>query len=222
MKSYLSELLGTMFVTLIGCCAAVLIQGGESIHTLAVAIAFGTATYAYSRTLGAVSGGHFNPAVSIAMWFEHRINNREVLGYIIAQGLGGVVACAVLFLLLGSMPDTSATPFSAAALTSVHGSGYISAFLTETVMSMALVLAVLGSSSTKRPATSVYATALTATLLVSIPISGGGLNPARALGAALIASGPAIDQLWLYTVAPISGAAIGAGIWRMVSNNADT
>lgn len=217
MKKYLSELFGTMFVVFFGCCAAVVCDGSAPMYQITVALSFALATYAFCTALAPKCDGYFNPALSVAMWFERRLDGRQVLGYILAQSLGAIIAAVILFLLVGSMPETSAYPFAAAAV-SVGDDGYLSAFLAEVLLSLALTFAVLGSSRDGRPSASAYAAALGAAILVSTPISGGSLNPARALGPALLGGGEALSQLWLYIAAPISGAALAAGIWRLIDS----
>jgi aquaporin Z len=219
-KRALAEFLGTFWLVLGGCGAAVLSARvpGVGIGILGVALAFGLTVVTAMYAVGELSGGHFNPAITLGLATARRFPVNEVLPYWAAQVAGGIVAALVLFGIAHGVPQFSATTSGFAA----NGYGFHSpggydlgaAFLSELVMSFMLVLVVLGSThatAIKGFAPLAVGLALTLIHLVSIPVTNTSVNPARSTGPALFAGGWAIGQLWLFWLAPLVGGVL-AGI----------
>ena len=219
-KRALAEFLGTFWLVLGGCGAAVISAKvpGVGIGILGVALAFGLTLVTGIYALGALSGGHFNPAVTLGLAAARRFPTTEVLPYWAAQVAGGIVAALVLYLIAHGAPEFSATAsgFSANGFGAHSPGGYDlgAALLSETVMTFMFVVIVLGtthSTAFKGFAPLAIGLALTLIHLISIPVTNTSVNPARSTGPALFAGGWAIGQLWLFWVAPLIGGAI-AGI----------
>jgi aquaporin Z len=207
-----AEFLGTLILVLFGCGAAVL--GGESVGQLGIAIAFGLAIVAGAYSLGPTSGGHFNPAVSLAAFIAHRISSLELVGYWLAQFLGGVAGALTLMALAGGTSDGLGQ--------NGWGPGFLggymlgSALVFETVMTALFVIVILGATRHVSPSPAAglaIGLTLTAIHIVGIQITGVSVNPARSFGPALLVGGKALEQVWLFFVAPLLGAAIGAWIY---------
>jgi aquaporin Z len=217
-KKLLAEFFGTFWLVLGGCGAAVLAAKfpGVGIGLLGVALAFGLTVVTMAYAVGHISGAHFNPAITIGAWVAGRIGSGDVLPYIIVQVLGGIAAASVLALIAMGAPgfDVLASGLAANGYGEHSPGGYsLSAcFVTEVVMSCFFLVVILGATSKRAPAGfAPLAIGLTLTLihLVSIPVTNTSVNPARSTGPALVVGGWAIDQLWLFWVAPILGAALG-------------
>jgi aquaporin Z len=217
-KKLLAEFFGTFWLVLGGCGAAVLAAKfpGVGIGLLGVALAFGLTVVTMAYAVGHISGAHFNPAIMIGAWVAGRIGSGDVLPYIIVQVLGGIAAASVLALIAMGAPgfDVLASGLAANGYGEHSPGGYsLSAcFVTEVVMSCFFLVVILGATSKRAPAGfAPLAIGLTLTLihLVSIPVTNTSVNPARSTGPALVVGGWAIDQLWLFWVAPILGAALG-------------
>ena len=217
-KKLLAEFFGTFWLVLGGCGAAVLAAKfpGVGIGLLGVALAFGLTVVTMAYAVGHISGAHFNPAITIGAWVAGRIGSGDVLPYIIVQVLGGIAAASVLALIAMGAPgfDVLASGLAANGY-GEHSPGRYSlsaCFVTEVVMSCFFLVVILGATSKRAPAGfAPLAIGLTLTLihLVSIPVTNTSVNPARSTGPALVVGGWAIDQLWLFWVAPILGAALG-------------
>jgi len=223
-KRLTAEFLGTFWLVFGGCGSAVfaaLFLSGNvplGIGFTGVAIAFGLTVLTGVYALGPISGGHFNPAVTVGLWVARRFEGKDVIPYIIIQCIGASAAAAVLYLILsGKAGFTGVGTFAANGYGDHSPGGYnlASAFVAEVVLTFFFVAVILGATDKRAPAGFAgIAIGLCLTLihLVGIPITNTSVNPARSLGPALFAQGGwALGQLWLFWVAPIVGAAI-AGV----------
>jgi aquaporin Z len=225
MKALGAEFFGTFWLVLGGCGAAVLASAfpAGGIGLLGVSIAFGLTVLTMAFAVGHISGGHFNPAVSIGLWAAGRFPGERVVGYIFSQLLGGVAAGGVLFLIASGKPGFDINAGFALNGYGVHSPGgysLLAALVTEVVMTMMFLLVIIGA--TDRLATPGFAPiaigwCLTLIHLISIPVTNTSVNPARSTGVAVWAGGWALSQLWLFWVAPIAGAALGSLAYRMIS-----
>jgi aquaporin Z len=181
---------------------------------LGVAFSIGLTVMALAFSIGHISGGHFNPAVTLGLVAGGRVNANTALGYIIAQCLGAVAACA-LFYVIGRAPPTFAA--NGYDSLSMLRSGLLSVFLIETVLTAFFLIVIMGATSKRAPAgfaPIAIGLALTAIHIMAIPVSNASVNPARSLGSAVFGGTLALSQLWLFWVAPILGAVIGGTIAR--------
>jgi aquaporin Z len=216
-----AELLGTFWLVLGGCGAAVIsgsFPGG--IGVLGVALAFGLTVLTGMYALGAVSGGHFNPAITLGLATAGRFPMREVIPYWVAQLIGAIVAAAVIYLIANGGPsfDLTASGFASNGY-GAHSPGHYglsACLLSELVMSFMFVVVVLGSTDSMAPkGFAPVAVGLTLALinLVTIPVTNTSVNPARSTGPALFEGGWALEQLWLFWVAPLVGGAIAGYVY---------
>jgi len=227
MKQYGAEFFGTFWLVLGGCGSAVLDAAFPQygIGHLGVAFAFGLTVLTMAYAIGHVSGCHLNPAVSIGLWAGGRFSADKLLGYIIAQCLGAIVAGGVLYLIASGKADFSlAGGFASNGYGEHSPGGYslLSALVTEIVMTMMFLFIILSVTHKNAPAGFAgLAIGLTLTLihLISIPVTNTSVNPARSLGVAIYVGDWALAQLWLFWVAPIAGALLGALIYRFVGSS---
>lgn len=223
-KKWSAEFLGTFWLTLGGCGSAVLAAAfpGLGIGFVGVSLAFGLTVLTAAYALGPISGGHFNPAVSIGLVVGKRFSAAELPGYIIAQVLGAIAAAWVLYLIVsGKAGFTGVGGFA----TNGYGENspgkfsMMSVLITEVVLTAIFLIVILGATA-KRAAAGFGGLAiglcLTLIHLVSIPVSNTSVNPARSTGPALFAQTGAMGDLWLFWVAPIVGAVIGALIYNLL------
>ena len=225
MKAYGAEFLGTFWLVLCGCGSAVLSTKvpdiGIGIHGIAVAFGLSVLTMAYA--VGAVSGAHLNPAVSVGLWAAGRFPAARLLPYVVAQVLGAAVAGAVLYVIASGGPGFDIAQGMGSNGYGAHSPGsytLLSAAVAEVVMTMVFVLVILGATHPAAPAgfaPVAIGLALTLIHLVTIPVTGTSVNPARSTGPALFAGGWALSQLWLFWVAPLAGAVLGAAAWRALA-----
>jgi len=226
MKKYLSELIGTMVLVLLGCGSAVFAGSaasavGTGVGTLGVAFAFGLAVIAMAYTIGNISGCHINPAITLGVFLSGRMNGKDAGMYILFQVIGAIIGSAIIFLLV------STGGYAKETATGANGwSGDITmaqAFIAETVFTFIFVLVVLGSTDSKKGAGNFAGLAIGLTLvlihIVCIPITGTSVNPARSIGPALFEGGAALSQLWVFIVAPFVGAALSAYCWKAIKTN---
>jgi aquaporin Z len=181
---------------------------------LGVAISIGLTVMALAFSIGHISGGHFNPAVTLGLVAGGRVKSGDAIGYIVAQCLGAVAACA-LFYVIGRAPPTFAA--NGYDSLSMLRSPLLSVFLIETVLTAFLLLVIMGATSKRAPAgfaPIAIGVTLTAIHIMAIPVSNASVNPARSLGSAIFGGGTALSQLWLFWVAPILGGVIGGTIAR--------
>lgn len=230
-KRAVAELLGTFWLVLGGCGAAVLAATVPlvGIGYVGVALAFGLTVLSGAYALGGLSGAHFNPAVTLGLTAAGRFPRNEVLPYIGAQVAGAVVAAFILYLIANGAPgfDAQASGFAANGFGDHSPGGYNlpSALLTELVMTFMFLMVILGVTDTRTPALKAFAPLaiglmLTLIHLVSIPVTNTSVNPARSTGPALFAGGWAIAQLWLFWVAPIVGAVLAGKLYPLLAGEA--
>jgi aquaporin Z len=225
MRKLSAELIGTFWLVLGGCGSAVLAAGvpDVGIGYLGVALAFGLTVLTGAYAFGHISGGHFNPAVTVGLFTAGRFPAKDVLPYIVVQVIGGIVAGAVLYSIA-----SGATGFDASAgfasngygEHSPHGYSMQAALISEVVMTFMFLIVILGATSYTEPAGfAPIAIGLCLTLihLISIPVTNTSVNPARSTGVALFQGTWAIQQLWLFWVAPIVGGAIAGLFGRWLS-----
>lgn len=239
MKKLLAEFIGTFWLVLGGCGSAVLAAGVADIGIglVGVSLAFGLTVLTGAYALGHISGGHFNPAVSIGLYFGGRFNGKDLLGYIISQVLGGFTGAAILYLIVSSSasfvgfanadgviaPGAFASNFYDANVYGVNF-GLVGALVTEIVMTFMFLIVILGAThKNASPGFGGLAIGLALTLihLISIPVTNTSVNPARSTATAIFASAHAMEQLWLFWVAPIIGAVLAGLVYKyMAPNNA--
>jgi len=219
-----AEFLGTFWLVLGGCGSAVLAAAfpGLGIGFTGVSLAFGLTVLTAAYALGPVSGGHFNPAVSIGLWAGGRFQARDLPGYIVAQVAGAIVAAGVLYLIASGRADFSlAGGFASNGYGEHSPGGYslVAAIVCEFVMTFMFIVVILGSTHTRAPvefAGLAIGLALTLIHLVSIPVTNTSVNPARSTGPALFVGGWALAQLWVFWIVPIAGAVAGGWLYRVV------
>ncbi len=219
MKKYLSELIGTFVLVLMGCGSAIFFgcEAGTA-EPLAVAFAFGLSVVGMAYTIGGISGCHINPAITLAVWMSKRMSGKDAAAYMVAQVIGAILASSVLYLLVSTGGEANSTTTGSNAF----GDGeMLQAFVAEVVFTFVFVLVVLGSTDSKVGAGNMAGLAIGLTLvlvhIVCIPITGTSVNPARSIGPALFQGGAALSQLWLFIVAPMVGAALSAITWKCLS-----
>ncbi|MFT3997816.1 MAG: aquaporin Z [Asticcacaulis sp.] len=216
-----AEFIGTFWLVFGGCGSAVLAAGfpGLGIGFAGVSLAFGLTVLTMAYAVGGISGGHFNPAVSLGLAVAGRFSWVELIPYWAAQVLGGVAGAAVLFGIASGQPEFAAGGFASngyGALSPGHYS-MLAALMAEIVLTAVFLIVILGSTSKLAPAgfaPIAIGLALTLIHLISIPVTNTSVNPARSTAAALFAQTDALGQLWLFWVAPLIGAAIGGVIWK--------
>ena len=223
LKRSTTELLGTFWLVLGGCGSAVLAASG--IGVLGVALAFGLTVLTMAFAIGHISGCHLNPAVSVGMYVGGRFPARELPAYIIAQVIGGVLAAALIYFIASGKEgfDLAASGLASNGYGEHSPGGYSLAagFVTELVMTAMFILIILGATDKRAPAglaPIAIGLALTLIHLISIPVTNTSVNPARSTGPALIVGGWAIEQLWLFWLAPLLGAVIGGVAYRWLGN----
>ncbi|SMO36689.1 aquaporin Z [Ruegeria faecimaris] len=223
----MAEFFGTFWLVLGGCGSAVLAAGvaDVGIGWLGVSFAFGLTVLTMAFAVGHISGGHFNPAVSLGLMIGGRFPAKDLLPYWIAQVIGAIAAAAVLYLIVSGAPDFAGVGgFASNGYGEASPMGYsmMSALAIEIVLTAFFILIILGATSSGAPAgfaPIAIGLALTLIHLISIPVTNTSVNPARSTGVALFADGPALAQLWLFWVAPLIGGAIGALIWKAMSDD---
>ena len=227
MKKFVAEFIGTFSLVLFGCGSAVIAGnaavGPAGIGLLGISVAFGFAVVAMAYAIGGISGCHINPAVTIGVLTAGKMEAKEAISYIIAQILGAISGAGVLYLIASGKPGYVMPEWGLGA--NGWGEGYLggyntaSAFLIETVMTFLFVFVILGTTS-KFGNGAMAGLAIGVTLmlihLVAIPVTGTSVNPARSIGPAIFSGGKAIAQLWLFIVAPVLGAILGAFVWKFV------
>ena len=223
-----AELLGTFWLVLGGCGSAVLAAAFPEvgIGLTGVSLAFGLTVLTGAYALGPISGGHFNPAVSFGLWAGGRFPASQLVPYIIAQVVGAILAAAVLYLIASGQAGFDLKAGFASNGFGEHSPGkygFGAALVTELVMTFMFLIVILGATHKRAsPGFAGLAIGLALTLihLISIPVTNTSVNPARSTGPALFVGGWAIEQLWLFWLAPIVGAVIGATIYRTIGEGA--
>lgn len=235
MKKYLAEMIGTFVLTLMGCGSAIFAgigvgTTGYGISTLGVAFAFGLSVIAMAYTIGNISGCHINPAITLGVWANGRMNGKEAAGYMFFQVIGAIIASAVLFILVhtGNEAGVEAV-FNNTTTTGANSfmeGNLVPAFLAELIFTFIFVLVVLGSTDEKKGAGNFAGLAIGLTLVLvhiaCIPITGTSVNPARSIGPAIFAAIEGncqpIAQVWLFIVAPFLGAILSSITWNALKS----
>ncbi len=226
MKQYSAEFLGTFWLVLGGCGSAVLAAAfpNVGIGLLGVALAFGLTVLTMAYAIGHISGCHLNPAVSVGLWAGGRFPASKLFPYIVAQVLGAIVAGGVLYVIASGAPGFDITKGFASNGYGAHSPGgysLLAALVSEVVMTMFFLLVILGATDKRAPsgfAPIAIGLALTLIHLISIPVTNTSVNPARSTGVALFVGDWAIAQLWLFWVAPIVGALLGAVAYHFIAS----
>lgn len=223
MNRYLAEIFGTFWLVLGGCGSAVLAAGfpDVGIGLLGVSLAFGLTVLTMAFAIGHVSGCHLNPAVTIGLWSGGRFETKDVLPYIIAQVVGGIIAGGVLYVIAaGQMGFDIALSGFAANGYGEHSPGQYSmlaALVTEVIMTMMFLIVIMGATDRLAPqgfGPIAIGLCLTLIHLISIPVTNTSVNPARSTGVAIYVGDWAVSQLWLFWIAPIIGGVLGALIYK--------
>lgn len=224
MKKLLVEFLGTFWLVFGGCGSAIFAAAYPElgIGFAGVALAFGLTVLTGAYAFGHISGAHFNPAVSIGLFAGGRFEGKELLPYIVSQVLGGMFAAAILYMIVQGQAEFSAVGgFASNGFAALSPGGYsmYSALLIELVLTAFFVMVIMGATDKRAPvgfAPIAIGLALTLIHLISIPVTNTSVNPARSTAVAIFADTAALSQLWLFWIAPIGGAIIGALIYRVV------
>jgi aquaporin Z len=220
-----AEFFGTFWLTFAGCGSAVLAAAYPDlgIGFAGVALAFGLTVLTMAYAVGHISGGHFNPAVTIGIWAGGRFKLADVPGYIAAQLAGAIAAAAVLYVIATGKPDFELGRFASNGYGDLSPGSYslVSCFVMEVVATFFFLFIILGATSKRAPAGFApipIGFALTIIHLVSIPVTNTSVNPARSTGPALFAGGEYVSQLWLFWAAPIIGAVIAGVVSRLLQD----
>jgi aquaporin Z len=227
MKQYGAEFFGTFWLVFGGCGSAVLAAGfpGLGIGFVGVSLAFGLTVLTMAYAIGHISGCHLNPAVSIGLWVSGRFPTNQLLPYIAAQLIGGIAAGAILYLIASGAPGFDVSKGFASNGFAEHSPGgysMMAAFLIEVVLTMFFLIVILGATDKRAPAGfAPIAIGLCLTLihLISIPVTNTSVNPARSTAVAVFVGDWAVAQLWLFWVAPIVGAVLGATVYRFIGTS---
>lgn len=228
MARLFAEFFGTFWLVLGGCGSAVLAAGFPEvgIGLMGVSLAFGLTVLTMAYAVGHVSGGHFNPAVSVGLWAAGRFPAAQLLPYIASQVVGGLVAGGVLYLIASGQAGFDVTGGFASNGYGEHSPGgysLVAAAICEIVMTAFFLIVILGATDRRAPAGfAPIAIGLCLTLihLISIPVTNTSVNPARSTGVALYVGDWAVDQLWLFWLTPIIGAVLGALAYRLIGGPA--
>jgi aquaporin Z len=226
MKPYGAEFLGTFWLVLGGCGSAVLAAAfpdvGIGLH--GVSLAFGLTVLTMAYAIGHISGCHLNPAVSIGLWAGGRFPAAKLAPYIVAQVLGAVVAGGVLYVIASGAPGFDVSKGFASNGYGAHSPGgysLLAALVCEVVMTLFFLLVILGATDKRAPAgfaPIAIGLALTLIHLISIPVTNTSVNPARSTGVGVFVGDWAVGQLWLFWLAPIAGALLGAVVYRFIAS----
>lgn len=227
MKKYVAECIGTAVLVVFGCGSAVAANtliGNASLSviplalsTLLISFAFGLSIVAMAYSIGNISGCHINPAVSIAMFVSKKLNTKDFIGYLVAQFLGGILGAGLLTFFFGSNTSLGANGYGEL---SALGTGLLPAFVIEIVLTFTFVLTILGVTSKQVNAATtglVIGLSLTLIHILGIPFTGTSVNPARSFGPALLQGGVALQQVWVFILAPLVGGVLAALVWKYLS-----
>ncbi len=218
-KKWVAEFAGAFWIVLGGCGTAVL--AGEYVGFLGIALAFGLAVVTMAYAVGHISGGHFNPAVTLGLWLGRRFPGRQVAGYMLAQVVGAIAAAAVLLAIANGIDGFSAADNGLGSNGygdhSPAGYGLVAGLVAEFVLTLIFVFVIMGATSDKAPkglAPLAIGLALTLIHLICIPVTGTSVNPARSIGPAIFQGGWALSQLWMFIAAPLIGGAAGGLLYH--------
>jgi aquaporin Z len=225
-KKYAAELIGTMVLVLMGCGSALI--AGKNFGSLSgngtvgIALAFGLAVLVMVYAIGGISGCHINPAISISMLAAGKLSLKNTVGYVVSQCIGALIGAGILYSIAtgNSSYSLAANGLAQNGFGSASPAGYslAAAFIAEVVLTFIFLMVIFGSTSDLAPkgfAGIAIGLSLTLIHLVDIPIDGASVNPARSLGPAVFVGGTALNQLWLFIVAPIIGGLIAAAVWKL-------
>ena len=220
MKRYVSELIGTMVLVLFGCGSATI--AGQMLGTVGIALAFGLSIVAMAYVIGDISGCHINPAVSIGMWIDGRLETKDLLAYIVFQCIGAVIGIALLAVIINSAPSLGgymATGLGQNGFGSASsvGLGAVGAIVVEFILTFVFVFTVLGVTKKAENATVagiVMGLTYAFVHIMGIPLTGTSANPARSLAPALFLGGQALQQVWVFILAPVVGAVIAGLLYK--------
>jgi aquaporin Z len=222
-KKWAAEFIGTFWLVFGGCGSAVLAAAFPNlgIGFTGVSLAFGLTVLTGAYAFGGISGGHFNPAVSVGLVVAGRFNASELVGYVVVQVFGAIAGAGVLYLIASGKASVDLGGFATNGygVHSLGGYNMTSALLIEVVLTAVFLIVILGTTSKRNPAGFggiAIGLCLTLIHLIAIPVTGTSVNPARSTGPAIFGPSYALDQLWLFWVAPIVGAVIGALIYRLL------
>lgn len=224
MKKYLSEMVGTMVLVLMGCGAAVSLgcDNAEAATVVGTAMAFGLAVVAMAYAIGGISGCHINPAITLGVFLSGRMSAKDAVMYVIFQVIGGVLGAAILYLLT---TNAGLVGTGANDLQTLDGEtvSVLGGLLAEIVFTCVFVLVVLGTTDSKKGAGNFAGLAIGLSLvlvhLACIRYTGTSVNPARSIGPALFQGGTALTNLWIFIVGPLVGGALAAGIWKVIGSD---
>lgn len=228
MKKLFAEFFGTFWLVFGGCGSAVFAAGYPDlgIGFVGVSLAFGLTVLTMAYAVGHISGGHFNPAVSLGLWAGGKFEAKDLVGYIVAQLIGAIAAAGALYLILINKADfVTIGGFAANGYGDLSPDGYsmTAALIAEFLLTMFFLLIILGSTNDRAPkgfAPIAIGLGLTLIHLISIPITNTSVNPARSTSQALFAGGEFTGQLWLFWVAPIAGAIVAGFIHKSLFDKA--
>ena len=225
MQKFLAEFLGTFVLVLGGCGSAVLAAAWPElgIGFAGVSLAFGLTVLTMAYAVGHISGGHFNPAVTLGLWAGGRFNLAQVVPYIIAQVLGAIAAAGVLYLIASGKVgfDAAVSGFASNGYGEHSPSGYSleACMIAEAVLTAIFLIVIMGATDKRAPAgfaPIAIGLALTLIHLVSIPVTNTSVNPARSTGVAIFQGGWALDQLWMFWLIPLVGGVVGGLVYRFL------
>ena len=222
MKKYICELIGTMVLVLFGCGSAAV--AGSVLGNLGIAMAFGLSIVAMAYIIGDISGCHINPAVSLGMWINKRMDTKDFVGYIVSQCIGALIGIGLLAFIINSCSDLGGymltglgqNGFGAASSVGISMTG---ALVVEIILTFVFVFTVLGVTRTQKTgplAGIVIGLTLAFVHIMGIPLTGTSVNPARSLAPALVIGGEALNQVWVFIVGPAIGAIIAGLIYKFL------
>ncbi|SFH97089.1 aquaporin Z [Bosea sp. OK403] len=225
-KKYVAEAIGTFWLTFAGCGSAVIAAGFPQvgIGLLGVSLAFGLTVVTMAYAVGHISGGHFNPAVTVGLAAGGRFPASQIPPYVVAQVIGAIAAAALLYVIASGAPGFDVSKGFASNGYADHSPGkysLVAALVAEFVLTAVFLFVIFGATSKQAPAgfaPLAIGLALTLIHLVSIPVTNTSVNPARSTGPALFVGGWALSQLWLFWVAPILGGAFGGILYRWLND----
>lgn len=226
-KKLVAECIGTFWLVLGGCGSAVLAAAfpNVGIGLLGVSLAFGLTVLTMAFAIGHISGCHLNPAVSIGLWAGGRFSGKELVPYVIAQVIGGIIAGGILYIIASGKAGFDVTAGFASNGYGEHSPGgysLLACFVSEIVMTIMFLFVIMGATDKRAPqgfAPIAIGLCLTLIHLISIPVTNTSVNPARSTGVAVFAGGWALAQLWLFWIAPLIGGIIGGSIYRFLGHN---
>ena len=226
MKKYVCEFIGTAVLVLFGCGSAAI--AGGVLGTLGIALAFGLSVVAMSYVIGNISGCHVNPAVSLAMLINKKMDAKDFICYVIAQILGAIAGIAILYTIMinsGLEIDVQGLGANGFDTASSVNLSMIGAIITEVVLTFVFIFTVLGVTSDEKKSSVtgiVIGLALALVHIVGIPLTGTSVNPARSLAPALFLGGETLEQVWVFIVAPLVGAALAAVVYKFLAKKEES